>query len=104
MKIAPDMLALVGRTPMVFLRRMAAGLPGRVAAKLEFFNPAGSVKDRIAANMVRRAEEAGLLDADTLVVEPTSGNTGIGLALACAVKGYKLVLTMPESIDRKSVV
>ena len=99
MRIAQDMLALVGRTPMVYLNRMAAGLPARVAAKLEFFNPAGSVKDRIAANMVRRAEEAGLLDADTLVVEPTSGNTGIGLALACAVKGYRLVLTMPESMS-----
>jgi len=99
MKIAQDMLALVGRTPMVYLNRLAAGLPARVAAKLEFFNPAGSVKDRIAANMVRRAEEAGLLDAGTLVVEPTSGNTGIGLALACAVKGYKLVLTMPESMS-----
>jgi cysteine synthase A len=99
MNIAHDMLALVGRTPTVFLNRMAAGLPGRVAAKLEFFNPAGSVKDRIAANMVRRAEEAGLLDADTLVVEPTSGNTGIGLALACAVRGYRLALTMPESMS-----
>ncbi len=99
MQIAQDMLALVGRTPMVFLNRMAAGLPAKVAAKLEFYNPAGSVKDRIAANMVRRAEEAGLLDRDTLVVEPTSGNTGIGLALACAVRGYKLVLTMPESMS-----
>ncbi len=99
MRIAENMLALVGRTPMVYLNRLAAGLPARVAAKLEFYNPAGSVKDRIAAHMVRRAEEAGLLDAGTLVVEPTSGNTGIGLALACAVKGYKLVLTMPESMS-----
>ncbi len=99
MRIAQDMTRLVGRTPLVRLNRVAAGLPGTVAAKLEFFNPGSSVKDRIALGMIQAAEAAGRLEPGALVVEPTSGNTGIGLALVCAVRGYRLVLTMPESMS-----
>jgi cysteine synthase A len=106
MKIAEDITHLVGNTPLVWLPRLASGLPGKVAGKLENFNPMSSVKDRIGLNMIVTAERAGLLDADTVIVEPTSGNTGIGLAFVCASRGYRLVLTMPEtmSVERRKLV
>ncbi|NLO06299.1 MAG: cysteine synthase A [candidate division WS1 bacterium] len=99
MKIAADVTRLIGGTPLVFLDRLAEGLPGRIAAKLEAFNPGSSVKDRIALAMIEAAERAGALHEDTILVEPTSGNTGIGIALVAAAKGLNLVLTMPESMS-----
>jgi cysteine synthase A len=106
MNIADDITALVGHTPLVWLGKLGRGLPAKVAGKLEFFNPMASVKDRIALAMIEAAEREGLVDADTLVVEPTSGNTGVGLAFVCAARGYRLVLTMPEtmSIERRKLV
>ncbi|NCC25234.1 MAG: cysteine synthase A [Deltaproteobacteria bacterium] len=99
MNIHPDPLALVGRTPLVFLDRLGQGLPGRVAVKLESTNPGGSIKDRIALAMIEDAERRGHLGPGARLVEPTSGNTGIGLALVCALRGYALTLTMPESMS-----
>ncbi len=99
MPIVDSMLDLVGGTPMVYLNRMGKGLPARVAAKLESFNPCGSVKDRIGLAMLLEAERSGALPPDPVVVEPTSGNTGIALAFVCAVRGWRCVLTMPESMS-----
>ena len=93
-----NILELIGNTPLVRLNKINKGFAD-VAVKLEYFNPANSVKDRPALYMIEKAEKDGLIDKDTVIVEPTSGNTGIGLALVCAVKGYKLVLTMPESMS-----
>lgn len=98
-KIAKDAWELIGNTPLVQLNKVAAGLPGRVVAKIESFNPGFCVKCRIAVGMLGDAEEKGLIGPDTTIVEPTSGNTGIGLAWACAARGYRLVLTMPESMS-----
>ena len=98
-KVANDITQLIGGTPMVRLNRLVGPEAAEVLAKLEFFNPAGSVKDRIALSMIEDAEAKGLLRPGDTIVEPTSGNTGLGLAMVAAVKGYHLILTMPESMS-----
>lgn len=101
MRIANDITALVGNTPLVRINRLAAGGHAQLVAKLEYFNPSHSVKDRIGVAMINAAEQAGLIKPDTVIVEPTSGNTGIALAFVCAARGYKLVLTMPETMSKE---
>ena len=101
--IFPDVTGTVGRTPLVELGRLAADTPGRVVAKLEMRNPCGSVKDRLGLALVEDAERRGLLKPGMTLVESTGGNTGIGLALAAAVRGYRLILTMPESMSTERV-
>ncbi|PMC25546.1 cysteine synthase A [Hoylesella buccalis] len=107
-KIAKQMTDLIGKTPLVALNKYSAfrGLKTPLVAKVEFFNPGGSVKDRIALGMVEAAEKDGILKPGATIIEPTSGNTGVGLALVAAVKGYKLILTMPEtmSMERRNLV
>ncbi len=99
----PDVTATVGRTPLVELGRLARGLPGRVLAKLEMRNPCGSVKDRVGVALIDDAERRGTLQPGTTLVEATGGNTGIGLAFAAAPRGYRLILTMPETMSRERV-
>lgn len=105
-KIFSNIVETVGRTPLVKLNRISAGLPATIAVKCEFFNPLGSVKDRIGMAMIEDAEQRGVLKPGTVIVEPTSGNTGIALAFVAAAKGYELILTMPEtmSLERRTLL
>ncbi len=104
--IVNSILDLIGQTPLLALDRLSRGLPGRVLVKMESHNPAASVKDRIGLAMIEAAEKAGQLNRDSIIIEPTSGNTGVALAFVCAVRGYKLILTMPEtmSIERRNLL
>jgi len=100
MKIFNNILETTGNTPLVKINRLNSGY-ANILAKVEYFNPAGSIKDRVAISMINEAENQGLINKETVIIEPTSGNTGIGLALTCTVRGYRLILTMPESMSKE---
>lgn len=106
MRIYDNLTDLIGHTPLLRLKNLTQGKEVEILGKLEYFNPAGSVKDRIGFAMIRDAEEKGLINRDTVIIEPTSGNTGVGLAFACAARGYRLILTMPETmtIERRNLL
>jgi len=106
MNVAKDITQLIGNTPLVQINKLAKGSQANIFAKLEFYNPSGSVKDRLGYALIKDAEEKNILTKDSVIIEPTSGNTGIGLAITCAVKGYKLIVTMPESmsIERRNLI
>jgi cysteine synthase A len=101
-----NIIETIGNTPLIKLNRITENVKPNIYAKCEFFNPGGSVKDRIAMSMIEKAEQEGIINKDTVIVEPTSGNTGIGLAMVCAAKDYKLILTMPESmtVERRAIL
>ncbi|MCL6448663.1 MAG: cysteine synthase A [Armatimonadetes bacterium] len=106
MPIANSVTELIGATPLLRLNKFGAGARAEIIAKVEFFNPGGSVKDRIAESMIKDAEAKNLINKDTVIIEPTSGNTGIGLAMVCAARGYRLIITMPEtmSVERQKLL
>jgi cysteine synthase len=106
MKIAENINQLIGQTPLIRLNRLSSGLDVTILAKMESLNPGGSVKDRLSIAMIEAAEKEGLIKENTVIIEPTSGNTGIGLAMVCAVKGYRLMIVMPESVsmERRMII